>query len=269
MHDLEQAMDHSPLYRQAEMYDVAFQYRDVEEEVAFFDACMQAHALRPLEHVTELASGPGYHALAFARRGLRVVVLDRSAEMVELCAKTAAEQRLPVRAVIGDMRRFDLGEQTDLALNLLTSISYLTTRDALADHFVSVAEHLRPGGLYIVENNHPRDFVGDERFKPSRWVESRDDMRVETTWRARVPRISFVEQLYDVEARYKVERPGQPPFTLTSMATLRMTFPQELAAAAERAGLELAAWYGDFSLDVPLSDDDASWRTIAVFRRPV
>jgi hypothetical protein len=79
--------------------------------------------------------------------------------MVELAVAKANRDNLPVEGLVADMRSFAVKRPVDLALNLLTSISYLLDPEALLRHFESTYRALAPGGVYIVENNHPARFL--------------------------------------------------------------------------------------------------------------
>ena len=259
-------MDHQAFYRQALYYDIAFAYRDVPTEVSFFEGAFDRHAGRPLQSVLELASGPGYHAIEHARRGVRAVGLDLSPEMIQILRDKARDAAVEVQGVVADMRRFNLGFPVDLALNLLTSISYLLSNDDISEHFGTVAAHLNPGGIYIVENNHPRDFFSGEHFKPSNWSMSRDGIVVDTTWCAVPPKLHLIEQTYEVTARYAINDHGKTT-TFEDHAPLRMLLPLEMSVLAAQKGLELVGQYGDLRLDQALDDSDQSWRTVAVFKK--
>lgn len=257
---------HTEFYRQAEYYDIAFSYRDVRKETDFFYGVWDRHARRPLKSALELCCGPGYHALELARRGVSSAGLDLSADMVRVLDEKARAERLAVTAHCADMRDFALPRRFDLALNLLTSISYLLTNEDVLRHFGAVADHLEDGGLYLVENNHPRDFFEGDHFRPSRWTMERDGVVVETTWMARPPRINLVDQTYEVTARYEVDDKGKK-LAFEDQAPLRMLLPPEMRLMAAQKGLALVGAYGDFSLGQPLDDSDRSWRTIAVFQK--
>lgn len=258
---------HTDFYRAAEYYDVAFSYRDVPGEVSFLLALADRYGGRPVHSALELACGTGYHTVELARRGVRATGLDLSADMIRVLAENGRKQGLDVHAVVGDMARFDVpAARCDLAFNLLTSISYLLTDADVDAHFACVARHLQPGALYVVENNHPKDFFTGEHFRESKWTMERDGVVVETSWMAEPPALSWVEQKYRVKARYTVDDRGKK-LVLEDEAWLRMLLPLEMSRAAAAAGLRRVAAFGDWRFDRPLDDSDASWRNLAVFRK--
>jgi len=95
--------------------------------------------------VLELGCGTGRVALHLARRGHRVVGLDRDSELVEALRRRAGE--LPVRAVAADARDFDLGEEVALALAPMQFLQLLATPAERISCMVAVARHLPAGGL--------------------------------------------------------------------------------------------------------------------------
>jgi hypothetical protein len=169
------------------------------------------------------------------------------------------------------MADFALPQPVDLACNLLTSISYLTATTALSSHFACVARALRPGGVYVVENNHPADFWTRAHFEPSRWTMTASEgdrtLEVFTSWIDEPPAIDVVAQTYTVRARTEVTETspaGEHRRTLVDQATLRMIWPQELVAHGLAHGLSLARFYGALDVDIAI-DDPRAWRTVAVF----
>ena len=262
---------HHAFYDDAHAYDVAFRYRDIAAELDFLLTAARTHGTGPLTSFLELAAGPGYHAVAAAQRGLRATALDLSAPMIERARTKAKAAGVALDGVVADMAAFSLPAPVDLACNLLTSISYLTSTKSLHDHFASVARALRPGGVYVVENNHPRDFWTREHFVPSRWTmtATEDDRTIEvfTSWIDEPPHVDLVAQTYAVKARTEVKETsssGEHTRTLVDEATLRMIWPQELVAHGLAHGLSLARFYGALDMDVAIDADDA-WRTVAVF----
>jgi SAM-dependent methyltransferase len=259
-------MTHHGFYDHARYYDIAFSYRDEATEIDFFLSCARRAGL-DAKSAVELASGPGAHARELARRGIPSVALDLSAPMVELAVARARQESLPVAGLIADMRAFTLKRPVDLALNLLTSISYLLDPADLRGHFESTYRALAPGGVYIVENNHPRDFWSGEHFRPSIWTMREGDVTVETRWHDNPPRVDWIRQRYEVACTYRVDDHGER-VDLHDRGWLRMTFPAELEGHATAAGFALREAFGGLDRALPLDDSEAAWRTVAVFQKP-
>lgn len=256
---------HHAFYDDAHAYDVAFSYRDVDAELAFILEMARVHGKGEPKSFLELASGPGYHAVKAAQRGLRSIALDLSGPMIERAKVKAEEAGVVVTGIVADMSRYTVNEPVDVACNLLTSISYLLDVNQLHDHFRSTALALNKGGVYVIENNHPNDFWTREHFEPSRWTMKQGDVEVFTSWIDEPPSIDVVNQTYTVACRTEVTENGQRR-TLKDRATLRMIWPQEMRALAEANGFKLAKFYG--ALDEKLAiDDPKAWRTVAVFVR--
>lgn len=257
---------HTRLYREARTYEIAFSYRDVPAELDFLLQAYRAATQRPLTRALELACGPAYHATELAARGVAAVALDLSPDMVAQAEHRAAQRGLALQGVVADMTDFRLELPVDLALNLLTSITYITRIEDLQSHMRCVAGALAMGGVYVVETNHPRDFLSGDHFKPSVWEMEEHGVSVRTTWVAEPPLLRFARNTYEVLARYEVNDHGVR-HTLEDRAELRMLWPDELRLAAQQAGLTQVAAYGGHDVNLPMDDSQASWRLLAVFRR--
>lgn len=265
---------HRAVYDDARTYEVAFSYRDVESELGFLLRAGERYGGRPVTSLLELACGPAFHTIAAARRGLRATALDLSEAMVRRVQQRAAAQGASVEALVANMANFTLSEPVDLAFNLMTSISYLLSTEDLHAHFASVARALRPGGVYVVENNHPNDFWTRSHFQPSSWTERDDELEVRMSWVSEPPEIDVVNQTYTITTRTEIRpasRDGAAPSDgprreITDRAVLRMIWPQELKALAEAHGFSLAAFFGELNEAMPIDSPEA-WRTVAVLVR--
>lgn len=252
------------LYKYALYYDIIFK-RNVDPEIDFLLALSERHRGRPPAAVLDLGCGPGYHARAFARRGIAAVGLDWSEVMVRFAADEAAKEGVAVDWRVGDMRAFTLPAPVDLAVCLFDSIDGLSSIDDFVTHFRAVAANLTPDGLYVIGQSHQRDtcIIG---YGPFHYRAERDGCRVELDWATDV-RTDTLSQTAEVDIVIRVNEEGiAQEFrhqTVESFAT-----PMFLKAIARLSGmLEPIAWHGDFRLDQAYDDSPASQHCISVYRK--
>lgn len=131
----------------AEMYDLLYQDRkDYAAEAELVTGLVRARRPRA-DSLLDVACGTGLHLQAFARHFGRVEGVDLSEPMLATAAR-----RLPdVPLHVGDMRALALGRDFDAVVCLFSSIGYLRTGADLDLAVRSMAEHLRPGGVLVVE----------------------------------------------------------------------------------------------------------------------
>ena len=107
------------------------------------------HYRTPIGSVLDLACGTGLQTRQIARRADSVVGVDASAAMLRRAADRTPDRN--VRYAAGDFRAFDLGETFDAAVCGGDSLNYVHVPAELADVFVCVRRHLRPGGLFAFD----------------------------------------------------------------------------------------------------------------------
>ncbi|MDT0268062.1 class I SAM-dependent methyltransferase [Streptomyces sp. DSM 44915] len=94
----------------------------------------------------DVGCGTGEH-LRYLRKDFDVVGIDLSQPMVDL----AREKQPDLEIHQGDMCDFDLGRTFDVICSMFSSIGYLSTVEQLNDAVASMARHLAPGGVLVVE----------------------------------------------------------------------------------------------------------------------
>ncbi len=102
--------------------------------------------------VLDLGCGTGRVALHLARRGHATVGLDLEPELIAALAERA--EGLPLQALVGDARRFELEEDVALALAPMQLAQLLPGSADRVECLGCIAAQLRPGGriaLAIVE----------------------------------------------------------------------------------------------------------------------
>jgi SAM-dependent methyltransferase len=129
---------------------VAARYDDDELDPAVLEQTVdflveQAHGGDALE----LGIGTGRVALPLAGRGVSVRGIDLSAPMVErLRAKPGGAD---IEVILGDFAHARVTGSFRLAYLVFNTITNLTSQEEQIACFTNVAEHLEPGGRFVVE----------------------------------------------------------------------------------------------------------------------
>ena len=101
----------------------------------------------------EFAIGTGRIALPLAARGIRVAGIDSSEAMLaRLREKPGGDA---IMAVLGDMAATRVDGDFSLVYLVFNTIFNLTTQDAQVACFQNAADHLRPGGRFVIETGVP------------------------------------------------------------------------------------------------------------------
>lgn len=175
------------LYHFADLYEALLTPDpEVHDHV---EALARLYIGRPPRRVMDPACGPATWLKPQALKGRFVAGNDLHQPMIDAAAEALGE--LPCELTCGDMRAldFDAGD-FDLVLNLHASVGHLPDDDAVLEHLRSVAAHMAPGGLFLLEapflemqraNNRrrllyegPWTEVGQGRAKVTYWSTRRD-----------------------------------------------------------------------------------------------
>ncbi|MEQ8926836.1 MAG: class I SAM-dependent methyltransferase [Fulvivirga sp.] len=143
-------------------YHVLYKHRDHEEAQAFIDNLTDYLDVSKSHKILDLACGKGRHSIYLNKKGFDVVGVDLSAQNIEY-AKRYENDRLHFD--IHDMREPFAHEEYDFILNLFTSFGYFDTKEEHLRAIKSVADSLKPGGIFILDFLNPYTVV--HHLKPN------------------------------------------------------------------------------------------------------
>ena len=109
----------------------------------------------------EFAIGTGRIALPLAARGVQVDGIELSPHMVEILrAKPGAQQ---INITMGDMSSTNTGRRYGLVYLVFNTIFNLLTAEEQIRCFQNAAQHLDPGGYFVVETALPHAWIAPDQ----------------------------------------------------------------------------------------------------------
>ncbi len=130
-------------------YDLAFR-SETKSEVAFIEAACRRFGVQPTRRMLELACGTGRLLRTLAAKGYELTGIDLSEAALKYLSDRLKARGLKAELIHGDMARFQLARPVDAAFCTLNSFRHLLTEEQAVSHLKCVAEHLVPGGIYIL-----------------------------------------------------------------------------------------------------------------------
>jgi SAM-dependent methyltransferase len=141
----------------AHIYDLIYeaQGKDYQAEAREIDIVIRER-FAGASSLLDVGCGTGGH-LAHLRGDYEVVGVDIDPGML-----AQARARLPdVELLEGDMRTFRCGRRFDAVICLFSSVGYMGSPEELSEAAVTMAEHLSPGGVLVVDGwVRPEDWRG-------------------------------------------------------------------------------------------------------------
>jgi SAM-dependent methyltransferase len=250
----------------ARLYDL-----DLSEDPGDLDLVL-ALAARADGPVLELAMGSGRLAVPLAEDGYEVTGVDldpamlaRARERADAAGKAAARR---LGLVEGDARsiRLDGVGTYRLAFIPLNSIFLMGSRADQAAAVATLAAHLAPGGLAMVDAWLPdaEDLARYDGRLVLEWVRA-DPATGKTVTKTCSAIYDPTTSTVVLTTFFEEGLPGQPAVRWVRSDRLRLVAPDDLAAFAEAAGLVVETLAGDYELGTL---EYGSERVVMVARKP-
>jgi len=221
----------------AELYDSWS--RSVTEDVSFY----VEEAKRAGGTVVELAVGTGRIAVPTAAEGIRVIGIDSSAGMLEVCRRRAelagVAELIDLR--VGDMAEPPVDERVPLVTCPFRSYLHLLTDEERLRALRSARELLVPGGRLVFDVFAPA--ADDIEATHGRWLEREHGIFERADWDTR-------ERTLTLSVR------GDDSATTFTLAWLS---PDEWRALLEQAGFQVLGCFGWFDRRPYSGGEDSVW----------
>ncbi len=176
--------------KSAQFYDAIYAFKDYEGEAERLRAMIQARVPSPEVTLLDVACGTGLH-LQYLKKQYAVEGLDLDPNMLEI-----ARRRCPgVPFHQGDLVDFDLGRRFDVVMCLFSSIGYAKTLARMWQAVQTMARHLRPDGLLLIEPWLTPDVFETGRFD-ARFVDESDLKIARITTTSREGTLSIIDCHY-------------------------------------------------------------------------
>jgi SAM-dependent methyltransferase len=274
------------------LYDLAFGYRNFDEEVQFLvEQHQYLHQGQPPKRILELAAGPARHSIeAIGASYIQsATALDNSPEMIDYAKEIANEELASNHKdtnvfdyIQADMTDFELEEQSyDSAWLLLGSLQHLTTNPQVISCFQCVQRVLRPRGTFILELPHPRETFSLVECTRNGWdIPLEDDNGITSgelniVWGDDNDEFDPIKQVrqFTISMELKEDNTSNhssPPTTVQSVkevVPMRHFTAQEIDALARIAGFEVMSMHGALASGVDVNDEEEAFRLVCILQK--
>jgi len=198
----------------------------------------------------ELAIGTGRIGLPLSQRGVRVQGIELSKAMAaRLRSKPGGDA---IAVTIGDMATTKVDGTFTLAYLVFNTINNLTTQEAQVACFRNVAEHLAPGGRFVIETDVP----------PLRQLPPGQDIRGYRAGPGGIVSYSYDHATQQYSGHYVEFTDGTGEYRTIPF---RYVWPSELDLMARLAGLRLRDRWAGWNRE-PFTTDSRSH--VSVWEKP-
>ena len=218
----------------AAVYDELTENVDYESRTGYLCSLFENFDKMPTL-LLDLACGTGNFSNCFSKRGVSVIGVDMSYDMLSEAREKSAEQGLDVMYLCQDAAELDLYGTVDGAICCLDSLNHITDYDRFCKAIARVSLFLEKDRLFIFDVNTPykhKEILGNNTFV----VENEN---VYCVWQN-----EYTEQNNTVEINLDFFTSDGDVYYRTSESFCERAYtPNEINSAVVNAGLKIEAVY--------------------------
>jgi len=247
----------------ARYYDAFYDKKDYAAEVDYVLGLLQRYAPNA-RSILDLGCGTGRHARLMADRGVRVVGVDRSAQMLrqaQILWRSAPPQIQNILSFrLGDISKLRLDAEFDAAVALFHVMSYQISDQALDDTISRVKAHLHGDGIFIFDCWYGPGVLRDPPTIRFRRINGQGEQLL----RIAEPTVLGENNVVNVNYKFIVTDPksgSQEKFS--EMHRMRYFFKPEIISLLTKHGFQLEECLEWMTSDAP---GDKTWNAVFLAR---
>lgn len=231
-------MSKSKVYDKPKYYEIAFGFIDPEEQVDLFEKFISKYSKIEVNRILDIGCGPSLQIREFSKRGYDCVGLDKNQEMLDYLKEIVEEE---LETINSDMTDFNLDKNVDFAFTLMGTINLIGSNEKFLSHLDSVANSLRSGGIYLIENFGGLDWLSENLFSEDSWIEEKGDINIETTYKVELK--SEIKQKVKETIKMKV-KDGKKEKKFEETINRKLIFPEEFVSLVKlNVKFEFLGWF--------------------------
>ncbi|AMV32343.1 Cypemycin methyltransferase [Pirellula sp. SH-Sr6A] len=231
-------------YDYPELYELGF-LEETPTESLFLMNVFNKYVPFPVERVLETGCGSGRLICDMAKRGFAMTGLDLNPTSLDYCQAKLNKDGCRAELVVGDMTQFHFDKPFDAVVNAINTFRHLETEEAALAHLNCVADHLKPGGVFVLSLHLlPR---GGDLWGTERWTAKTDDMSI--YYALTVVETSMKTRLEKLRISMLVKK-KEESFRLADHITLRIYTVDQLKSLLAKCPKLKIAGVHDFWYDI-------------------
>lgn len=239
----------------AEFYDELTDDVGYEERAKYLCSLFEKFDRAPTL-LLDLACGTGGFSREFAQKGISVIGVDISEEMLAVAVEKNFDEKLDILYLCQDAAELDLYGTVDGAVCCLDSINHITDYDTLCTVFKKVSLFLEDERLFIFDVN--TIFKHEQILADNTFVIENDD--IYCVWQN-----EYDKDTRTTEIMLDLFRRDGDMYTRSFENIFERAYTEEeIKSALKNANLSIVGIFGDMSVSAPESDEQ---RIIFVTRK--
>jgi ubiquinone/menaquinone biosynthesis C-methylase UbiE len=238
-------------------YDLMIKSRNAYESVPFY----LKQAKKYGGPVLELACGTGRISIPIAKKGIEIVGLDFSVQMLEQAKRNSEKNHLDLEWIEADMTNFNLNREFSLILMPAAALNWVLENSSIKNCLSCVKGHLKQDGRFIFNVFNPNLEIlqrdPSHKYEMDKYPDPNGEGTIVVTGSNiydKATQINHVTSYYNIKNKEIIKK-----------LKLRMFFPKELDGLLHYNGFIIDHKYGSFE-EEPFNSD-SNWQIVICHKK--
>jgi len=220
------------IYNQPKYYEIAFSFVNAKKQVELFEKFIKKYSEIEVKKILDIACGPALQLREFAKKNYLSTGIDSSFQMINYLKNISQKENIKIKTIKADMNNFKIKNKVDFSYTMMGSIIYTKNTKLFLSHLNSVADSLKSGGLYLIENL-AMNWSDPKFLKSQSWTMKEKNIKIKAIYK--ISPKNSLKQIVTQSFFLEVDDNGHK-LKLINQVDLKIIFPEEFKLLVEKNG---------------------------------
>lgn len=135
----------------ANYYDAIYKEKDYKKEADFLAKVIKKYSKSKVKNILSLGCGTASYDILLAKKGFKILGVDRSQRMVEIAEQKAKKEKIDIKFKLADVADFYVSKKFDFSMAMFNIAGYMIENEQMDRMLKNTGKFLKKGGLFVFD----------------------------------------------------------------------------------------------------------------------
>lgn len=135
----------------ADYYDSIYQNKNYKEEADFLMKTIKKYSSIKIKDILSLGCGTASHDIILAKKGFRILGIDRSEEMIRIANQKIKKENLDIKFKTADVSNFKANRKFDFSMAMFNIAGYMAENELMEKMLKNTSSSLKKKALFVFD----------------------------------------------------------------------------------------------------------------------
>lgn len=132
-------------------YDAFYEAKDYDQEVDFLLSVVRKYSKLKVKDILSLGSGTASHDIILAKKGFKILGIDKSAAMVKIAKEKIKKEKVKIDLKVSDLTNFTTSKKFDFGMAMFNIAGYMADNESMEKFLKNTNKSLKKNAILVFD----------------------------------------------------------------------------------------------------------------------